>query len=434
MHSVKHAFVLEDRAMSGARVVMPQLGESIVEATIVKWRVRVGEPVTRGQTLAEVETDKATSEIPAPRAGVVKELLFAEGTTVPVGTAILGLDDGTESPRPAPPPSSRLPTQHLAPRPIDARGGPIRSSPAVRRLARRFNLDIMHIEGTGKGGRVTRDDVLRAGVSRPSAPPPIARAEATPFITQIPSPASEIEFRPATYRVQDGDQVVPFSRRRTQIAGHMSYSLHTAAHVVAIAEIDMSRVMAAKRADEKIADKQGLKLTFMPYVIERIARALGEHPEINATVVGQSLVLRREKNIGVAVDTEEGLIVPVIKRADELGLLGITRALQELSDRARRGQLSPEDLSGGSFTISNPGRDGNLFGVSIIRQPEVAIIRLGSIVKRAVVREIEGEDVIVVRPMMYAALSYDHRVIDGRKGNAFLHRVSELLSRAEPEL
>jgi 2-oxoglutarate dehydrogenase E2 component (dihydrolipoamide succinyltransferase) len=446
---------------------MPQLGESIVEGTIVRWRVKVGDRVTRGQTVAEVETDKATSEIPAPRAGTIKELLFPEGATVPVGAPILGLDDGSATVplKEIEPtskeaaqasevdgrwrePTARLPSKHLAPRAINDRGGPIRSSPAVRRLARRFQIDLARVSGTGRGGRVTRDDVLRlishsdaAQRLTPSMPPPIAQREVTPFATQYPAPIAESgadsrspAYRAPVYRVQEGDRVIPFSRRRAQIAGHMTYSLRAAAHVVAIAEIDMARVVSAKKAAESVAAERGIKLTFMPYVVECIARALGEYPQLNATVLGESLVLRRDKNIGVAVDTDEGLIVPVIKRADELGLLGIARALGELSDRARTGKLTPEDLGGGSFTISNPGRDGNLFGVSIIRQPEVAIIRLGAIVKRAVVREIEGEDVILVRPMMYAALSYDHRVIDGRTANQFLHRVTELLSRVEPEL
>lgn len=472
---------------------MPQLGESIVEATIVRWLVKPGDVVTRGQMLAEVETDKATSAIPAPHAGRVEALLAEEGETVSVGVAILGLEaaptstptlEATSTPRPtstptptleptleatprptftptrndpaAPAPSSvapdgprstRLPSQHLAPRGTDTRGGPIRSSPSVRRIARRFALDLGAISGTGRGGRVTRSDVLRAIATPPppSAPPPIARAEATPFATAFPAPIEEPisrapearsrrgPYRPPSYKVQRGDRVVPFSRRRAQIAGHMRYSLDTAAHVVAVAEIDMSRVMAARQADAPSAEQRGIKLTFMPYVVLAVARALIEHPELNATVLGDALVLREERNVGVAVDTTEGLVVPVIHRADELGLLGVARRIEDLSQRARAGTLTPDDVSGGSFTISNPGRDGNLFGVSVIRQPEVGILRMGAIVKRPVVREIEGEEAIVIRPMMYAALSYDHRVIDGRSGNAFLHRVAALLAAARPQ-
>jgi 2-oxoglutarate dehydrogenase E2 component (dihydrolipoamide succinyltransferase) len=430
------------------KVVMPQLGESIVEATIVRWRVKAGEFVERGQTLAEVETDKATSEIPAPRAGTIRELLAPEGAVVPVGAPILGMDDSTGAAPPAGPPVSvppkdatqRLPTKHLAPRGVDLRGGPIRSSPAVRRLARRYNVDLQRIQGTGKNGRVTRDDVMKAISQKGSVPPSLPRTETTPFETILPHPIAERAepqapaYRVPLYKPQPGDRVVPFSRRRQQIAEHMTLSLETSAHVVAVAEIDVSRLIAAKEKDAKIADARGIKLTMMPYFVQHVAKALAEHPELNASVVDRAIVLRAERNIGVAVDTEEGLIVPVLRRADELGLLGIARALNDLADRARKGMLRPDDVSGGSFTISNPGKDGNLFGVSIIRQPEVAILRLGSIVKRAVVREIDGEDAIVVRPMMYAALSYDHRVIDGRTGNAFLHRVTSLVQATTPSL
>jgi pyruvate/2-oxoglutarate dehydrogenase complex dihydrolipoamide acyltransferase (E2) component len=311
----------------------------------------------------------------------------------------------------------------------------MRTSPAVRRLAREHGVEIQKIPGSGKNGRVTREDILKS-VAEPSTPPPIARAEATPFETVLPQPIAERRsaYVPPPYKPKEIDRVVPFSRRRAQIAGHMLHSLQTSAHVFALAEIDMSRVIAAKNADAPHAERAGLKLTFMPYVIAAVARALGEHPELNATVADEALILRAEKNIGVAVDTTEGLVVPVIRRADELGLLGVQRQLAELSDRARAGKLTGDDVSGGSFTISNPGKDGNLVGLSIIRQPEVAILRMGSIVKRPVVREIDGEDAIVVRPIMLAALSYDHRVIDGRTGNAFLHRLAELLAAAQPAL
>jgi 2-oxoglutarate dehydrogenase E2 component (dihydrolipoamide succinyltransferase) len=399
-------------------VVMPRLGESIVEGTIVRWLVNAGDRVARGQILAEVETDKATSEIPSPSDGVVAERLVPEGETVEVGRPILRLGEAeTKS-------DGRLPTKHLLPR------GPIRSSPSVRRLAREHQIDLHRISGSGKAGRVTKSDVLKQ-LEQTSVPPPLPTADATPFPTQVPQPSA---FRPPAYRPQREDEIIPFSRRREQIAEHMLYSLKTSAHVFAVAEIDMGHVQRAKDADAPQASKSGVSLTFLPYVVASVAKALGEHPSLNATVVERSVILRREKNIGVAVDTEEGLVVPVVHRADELGLLGIARRIQELAEKARAGKLSPDDIANGSFTISNPGRRGNLFGVSIIRQPEVAILRVGALVKRPVVREIEGEDVIVVRPMMIAALSYDHRVIDGRTANDFLFRLTELLQSAVPLL
>jgi 2-oxoglutarate dehydrogenase E2 component (dihydrolipoamide succinyltransferase) len=399
---------------------MPQLGESIVEATVASWRVKPGDRVDRGQILAEVETDKATIEIPAPAAGVIAEILVPAGRTVPIGVEILryqgavaaearprleAVAGSAAEPPPAPrAEAARLPSAHLAPRPIGADGRERRASPAVRRIARLRGIDLDQIAGSGGQGRITREDLL------------VARA----------APRTS-HYRPPAYDPQPGDQVVPFSRRRAFIAEHMVYSLGTAAHVAAVVEIDMGRVLAARSADRAEAERHGVHLTITAYVVRAIGQALSEHPELNATVRGESLVIRRDKNIGVAVDTPEGLIVPVIRRADELGLIGLARAIAEKTDRARAGTLGGDDLAGGSFTLSNPGRDGNLFGISIIRQPEVAILRIGEITKRAVVREVAGEDAILIRPMMYAALSYDHRVIDGSKGNAFLHRVKALL-------
>jgi len=388
---------------------MPQLGESIVEATVARWLVKPGSTVERGQPIAEVETDKATNEIPAPAAGVIGEILVPEGQTVKVGTEILRYTEGaaaapTAAAAPVAVPAAvkaeeKAPSRHLAPRPAGRF-----ASPAVRRIARERGLDLDTVAGTGRNGRITPDDV-RKGPEAPAARAP--RALQAPVYTPVP-----------------GDTVVPFSRRRKLISEHLSTSLVTAAHVAAVVEIDMSRVVRARDAAKGTSE---VKLTFTAYVVRALAQALGEHPAINASVVGDTHVLRKARNIGVAVDTKDGLMVPVLKRTDELSLSGIARALEEMSAKARSGALTAEDLSGGSFTLSNPGRDGNLFGVSIIRQPEVAILRTGEIQKRAVVRELDGEDAIVIRPIMFAALSYDHRVIDGATGNAFLHRVRALL-------
>ena len=435
------------------RVVMPRLGESIVEGTLVRWLVGEGDAVRQGQILAEVETDKATSEIPAPRDGVVKALSCPEGETVEVGTVIAELTSSVSSPSAIPPEHSvepadappkppagpvpsegRLPVHRLAPRSTDARGGPVRSSPAVRRLARKHDVDIHTLTGSGRGGRITRDDVLRSLEEGATAPSRAREGEARSRAETSSRSRALKSFKIPTYRPGPQDREVPFSRRRAQMAEHMIYSLGTSAHVATVAEIDMVEVEKARRQDAPALLAQGIKLTFMPYVIRAVARGLTDYPELNATVLEDRLIMRGERNIGVAVDTPEGLVVPVIRRADELGLIGLARAVQELSQRARDNRLTPDDVTRGSFTISNPGRDGNLFGISIIRQPEVGILRIGTIVKRAVVRERDGEDVIAIRPVMYAALSYDHRVIDGRVGNGFLHRVSDLLANAQSEL
>lgn len=421
---------------------MPQLGESIVEATLVRWHVAPGATVARGQVIAEVETDKATNEIPAPEAGVVGELLIAEGTTVPVGTEILRYRAGSGAQaatagtpaRPAAAPSpraaaaapskeSRLPSAHLAPRPLGDDGRERRASPSVRKIARAQGIDLASVVGTGKNGRIRREDVL--------APAAVALPKPAPV---MPAASSTSVYRPTAYEPEPGDQVIPFSRRRTFIAEHMVYSLGTAAHVAAVVEIDMHEVVRARARDKASAEREGVKLTVTAYVVHAVAQALSAHPELNASVVGHSHVLRRAKNIGVAVDTKDGLIVPVVRRADEHSLLGLARAIEALTKKAQSGALTAADLAGGSFTVSNPGRDGNLFGISILRQPEVGILRIGEVQKRAVVRTIDGEDVIVIRPIMFAALSYDHRVIDGSTGNAFLHEVRVRLEGAQPAL
>jgi 2-oxoglutarate dehydrogenase E2 component (dihydrolipoamide succinyltransferase) len=457
-------------------VVMPQLGESIVEATLVHWRVEVGARVERGAPIADVETDKATSELLAPATGRLTRHLVEAGTTVDVGTPVAELEaEDAAAPRTA----STLPAQRAqrdaptAPaRPPDPstagrltrdygeaeRGGPPRHSPAVRRLARMHGIDLDGLVGSGRNGRVTRDDLLAmvegtaptpivrstpptlppaprtreivapTAPPAPSIPPPVAREQLTPFETALPSPVEPRTYRPTRYVPQPDDEIVPFTRRRMWIAEHMVHSLGVSAHVATVTEIDMSRVARA-RADAKAdAASRGFELTYMPYIVSAVADALAAYPELNATVLDEQLVLRGDRNIGIAVDTSEGLAVFVVKRADELGLFGIARAMHTMAARARAGALEPDDTAGGSFTISNPGKDGNLFGVSIIRQPEVGILRIGAIVKRPVVRQIDGEDAIVIRPMMYACLSYDHRVIDGRTGNAFLSRIASRLA------
>lgn len=442
--------------MSVVRVVMPQLGESIVEATVARWLVAVGTKVERGQPIAEVETDKATNEIPAPAAGIIGEILVAAGVTVKVGTELLRYAGavtgssgtgtavaGSTSPAasapgavgtPAPTSAmtqpavatSRLPSQHLAARAVGPDGAERFATPAVRRLARAHGVELASVAGSGRRGRITRADV-EAAVQAPSARTPSSAPTSAPMATAA---AGYRAYRPAVYTPQPGDTVQPFTRRRTMIAEHMHYSLHTAAHVAAVVEIDMSAVVKARAAQQAGAAAAGVKLTYTAFVVRAVAASLAEHPALNAAVVGEAHVLRRERNIGVAVDTPAGLVVPVIRRADELSLLGLARALEALAAKARVGTLSGEDLAGGSFTVSNPGRDGNLFGISVIRQPEVAILRTGEIQKRAVVRELAGEDAIVIRPVMFAALSYDHRVIDGATGNAFLHA---LRARLESE-
>ena len=420
----------------------------------------------RGDLLAEVETDKATAEIPAPAAGTVLALLAEEGAVVPVGTIVARIGSGdptsassgktsatpaggptesvadpSSSETAAPSSNGRLPNQRLIPQPTEP-GGPRRTSPAVRRLAREHGVDLHVLVGSGHRGRVTRDDVL-AALQKSSVPessfagPASATRVSGTGVGQFPmqaeaAPRSKSDGTAPLYRPGPRDRVESLSRRRQLIAKHLKHSLDTAAHVATVAEIDMHAVYMARAVDAPHAQREGLKLTVLAYVVQAVARALTEVPLFNATIQGDEVIHRADRNVGIAVDTPTGVIVPVIHRADELGLLGLARRIEDLSQKARTGTVTGDDLAGGTFTISNPGREGNLFGISIIRQPEVGILRIGSVVKRPVVREVDGQDAIVVRPIMYAALSYDHRLIDGRAGNGFLSKVAHRLEATQP--
>jgi 2-oxoglutarate dehydrogenase E2 component (dihydrolipoamide succinyltransferase) len=390
-------------------VVMPRLGESIVEATLVAWRVSVGQAVQRGEVLAEVETDKATNEIPSPTEGRVSALTVPEGATVPVGAVILRLDDGKESAPTAPPSASSTdrPTatgaaagrSRLAPHPVDASGRPQRTSPAVRRRARMEGLDLDRIAGTGRRGRITLADLDRSEAS------PAPRSD-WPMV--VPDAA---------------DEVRPISPRRRAIGRNLRTSLDTAVHVFAVTEIDLA---AVERLRDRLPSRPGL----LAVVCRALVQALNQFPELNGTVQGDRFIVRRSRNLGIATDTDRGLLVPVIHDAQHLSLDGLHAAIQRLAAQAREGDLDLAAQADGTFTVSNPGRLGNTFGVSIIRPPEVAILRLGSVTKRPVVVTEQGEDRLVIRPIMMAALTYDHRVIDGSLANRFLDRVRSELEAA----
>ena len=407
-------------------IVMPQLGESIVEGTIARWLVREGESVVKDQPLVEVETDKSNTEVPSPAAGVVAKLLAATGTVVATGKPIAVLEAGgatttTAGPAPAVVVSATEP---------EPAGGD-RHSPAVRKAAREHGVDLAKVAGTGDGGRVTKKDVLTfvdAAKAKPAAPVPAApAATATPAVPVPVSSAPRGAFRLPPYVPRAGDEVVPFTRRRRLIADHMVFSKQNAPHVAVVAEVDMHRAVAFREANKNAWKKEGVGLTFLPIIAHATVRALREFPKANARVLDDAFVLLREINLGIAVETEQGLVVPVIRQADEKTLKGLARAIDEVAEKARTGNLVPGDISGGTFTLSNPGRKGNLFGTAIISQPQVGILRMGEIVKRAVVVDADGEDHIVVRPMMYLCLSYDHRIVDGVYGNGLLHRIRELL-------
>lgn len=402
---------------------MPQLGESVVEATLLRWRVAVGDEVPLGAPIADIETDKAASEVPAPVAGRVARLLVAPGTTCPVDAIIAHIDgepasDGRSAPAAANP-AETSPAPESAPAPADAakatpigradRGPP--SSPAVRRFARAHDIDLRRVPGTGRGGRITRQDVL-AFSADPRGPSISGGAHASA------APPSG-----------DATTSVPWTPRRRTIADTLRTSLDTAVHAFTIGEIDMSAIQKAVRRHR--AAQPTPKVTALSFIVRGLARTLRDFPMLNAHGHHDRIEVHHERNIGVAVDTEAGVVVPVIRRADELDVLGIARCLEELAAKAKRGALRKEDLSNGSFTLSNPGPQGNLVGLSILRPPEVGILRLGTIQVRPVAVSVEDTYAIVAKPMMYAALSYDHRVVDGRTANDFLHTLSAALSSSE---
>jgi 2-oxoglutarate dehydrogenase E2 component (dihydrolipoamide succinyltransferase) len=469
-------------------VTMPQMGESVVEGTIAKWLVKEGDVVVEDQPLVEISTDKVDTEIPSPGAGRIAKIVAAEGETIPVGGTIAVIEPaGAEAtaklkvvapkapaPKSEPAPArvetiQERPAPKIAPspqaqpspspEPIQAAGaglreaepdigGPRRFSPVVLKIAAEEGIDLSHVRGTGIGGRVSKRDLqqyldaLRKGGTPAVAARPqsngvaqsSARPAASASATQAPA-ASGPGFKPPVYQPIEGDIVEPFTRRRKLIAEHMVFSKTHSPHVGTVAEVDVTNAMRlrAKYKDE-FARREGFSLTFLPIAAAATVRALKEFPRMNASVVGDSVVIRREINLGIAMDTDEGLLVPVLKAAEGMSVVGIARAIEVLRRKVAEKKITADDLAGGSFTLSNPGREGNLYGFAIINQPQVGILRMGEVKKRPVVVEVDGADAIAIRTMMYLALSYDHRVVDGVLGNSFLYRAARILEEADFEL
>ncbi len=420
---------------------MPQMGESIAEGTVTKWYKKVGDTVERDEPLFEISTDKVDTEIPAPAAGVLSEIKVQEGETVPINTVVaviggeVGVSTSAASKAPAAPAVAAPP-----PAASEALDRAQKSSPLVRKMAKEHRIDLSQVAGTGSGGRITKQDVLSYLESRgkraaPAVPPasepqPTPRAPsppvAPPAAAPVPAPQSTAEAPPL---VTDGgyagrDERVPMSSMRRRIAEHMILSRRTSAHVTTVFEADVTRIVRA-REDNKQAflEQEGVKLTYTPFFVRALVGSLKNFPELNASIDGDTIVFRKEYNIGLAVSLEQGLIVPVIKQADEKSFLGLARAVGDLADRARNKKLRPDEVQGGTFTITNPGPYGGLFGTPIINQPQVAILGLGGIHKRPVV----VVDAIAIRDMVYLALSFDHRLVDGALGDQFMADVKRRL-------
>jgi 2-oxoglutarate dehydrogenase E2 component (dihydrolipoamide succinyltransferase) len=421
-------------------VVLPSLGESVVEGTIAQWLVKEGDRVERDQPLVEVTTDKVDVEIPSPAAGVVRRIVASAGEVVPIGAELARIEPKTHANRKGVASSDR-PAEAGSPPPADFAGSEqrpktLRTTPVARRVAKALDVDPALAPASGPGGLITKRDILREAERRSAqsqALTPVARAAARSPESEAAHPSRALGF--ANYEVQEGDRVIPMSPLRRLVAEHMVYSKTTSPHVGTVAEIDLARVVALREAS-KIAFRKahGFSLGFLPFLVYATVRGLREYPALNASVLEDAIVEKVSLHIGIAVETENGLVAPVVRNADRLSVTGLAEAIEDLASRARSKRLSADELKGGTFTISNPGRHGNLYGFAIINQPQVGILRMGEIVKRPVVCSVDGEDAIAIRPTMHLALSYDHRAVDGAPANQFLHRVRELLERAEFDL
>jgi len=418
-------------------VIMPQMGESIAEGTITRWIKKVGEVVQRDEPLFEISTDKVDAEIPSPSAGTLLEIRNREGETVPVSQVVGVIETdaaaaakappaaeeskpAAAAPAPAPPavPAAAAPPPAVRPAaPAPDQASPF-LSPVVRRIAQEQGIDATRIPGTGAGGRVTKKDILdfiaRGGpAAAPAAPEAAPRAAGPSF-----APGARVAR-------------VAMSPMRKKIAEHMIESRRTSAHVHSVFEVDMSRVSKLREAFRgAYEERHGVKLTFMPFLIRSVCGALRAWPVVNSSVEGDQIVYRKDLNIGIAVALDWGLIVPVVKSADELSLAGLARTVNDLAERARTKKLNPDEVQGGTFTITNPGVFGGLFGLPIINQPQVAILGVGGIQKRPVVID----DAIAIRPMIHLAMSYDHRVVDGAVADQFLAQVKRSLESFDESL
>jgi 2-oxoglutarate dehydrogenase E2 component (dihydrolipoamide succinyltransferase) len=463
------------------------MGESIAEGTIVKWLKSVGDQIQRDEPLFEISTDKVDAEIPAPAAGTLTEILAAEGETVAVNAVVARIGEAgaaapapkapkapnaeAPSPTPGPPVSEPKPAapsvaakETPSPKPspradgqpapaaqtspqaresaaLDAAPGSIedlrrkKSSPLVRNIAREHGVDISEVSGSGLSGRVTKEDILKhieqkksgalpASAAAAAAPAPAARPQAPE-----PQPAPPA---PPAYSEGERVRIEPMSLMRRRIAEHMVLSRRTSAHVTTLFEIDYTNIARLReRTKKSFEERNAAKLTYMPFLVKASVDALKAFPIVNSSLEGDSIIYKQDFNIGIAVALEWGLIVPVVKRADELSILGIARAVQDLGARARNKQLKPDEVGGGTFTITNPGSYGGLIGTPIINQPQVAIMGVGSIAKRPWVVETEDGDGLAIRTIGLLSLSFDHRIIDGAVADQFMAHVKKTLETTD---
>lgn len=461
-------------------VVMPQMGESIVEGTLTKWLKKPGEHVERDEPLFEISTDKVDTEIPSPSAGVLSEIVVPEGQTVSINAVVGRIQDGNSTgasapaaaaapapqpPVPAPEPRAAAPAPPppppaapaFQPQPVatvvEETAGPL--SPLVRKMAREHNIDLSRVRGTGAGGRITKHDLeeyIAKGAApayaaaapayaapapqppppampAPQAPPPAAEVARIPQPVEVPPPAPAREPAPMP-GAAPGMRVEPMSIMRQKIAEHMVFSKRTSAHVTTVHKADMTKIAKLRdRLKGQFQAQYGFGLTFLPFVMRAATAALRQYPIVNASIDGTNIIYHRDINIGMAVALENGLIVPVIRNADEKNIVGLQRHIVDLAARARSRQLRPDEVQGGTFSITNFGTFGSIFATPVINQPQVAILGVGSVVKEPVV----VDDAIAIRSTCYLALTFDHRLIDGALADQFTAKVKSVLENWNEE-
>jgi pyruvate dehydrogenase E2 component (dihydrolipoamide acetyltransferase) len=433
-------------------IVMPQMGESIFEGTITKWLKKPGDKVQRDEPLFEISTDKVDAEIPAPASGILQDIKVVEGNTVQVNTVVGTIASDGESAAPAPAPSKASAPVSPATPPSSAPSSPAvaappaaepahedddehaRSSPLVRKIAREHNVNLSHVSGTGMGGRITKQDIM-AFLEKPApaaaAPAVSARASAPAISSSAPSP------RPTTPAAAafPGD-IVPMTQMRKIIAQRMIESRRTSAHVHCMFEVDITRIVQLRnKTKNAFEQRHGARLTFMPFFVRAVIIGLQQFPIVNASIEGENIRYHRHVNVGIAVALDWGLIVPVLKNADELNFLGLQRGISDLGERSRSKKLKPEEVEGSTFTVTNPGQFGAVFGLPIINQPNSAILGVGGIVKAPlVVTDSDGNDSIAIRSVVHLTLGYDHRLIDGAVADQFMAFVKKTLENWSEEV
>jgi 2-oxoglutarate dehydrogenase E2 component (dihydrolipoamide succinyltransferase) len=422
--------------MAHVELVMPKMGESIIEATILRWVKNVGDKVAMDESVLEIATDKVDSEVPSPIEGILMEIRFKENDVVPIGTVIAIIATETAETTPAASPAVAAPNvatsqAAAATTTVAAPANTTNTSsrfysPLVKNIAKQENIAVAELEtiaGSGAEGRVTKKDILSHVENRQANP--TAPATAAPMKANTPSVA------PTSVSVSGNVEIIEMDRMRKLIADHMVMSKQTSPHVTSFVEADVTNMFNWRSKMKGEFSKQyGENITFTPIFVEAVARAIRDFPMINASIDGTKIIIKKDINIGMAAALPTGnLIVPVIKGADQLNLAGLTKKVNDLANRARANQLKPDDIQGGTFTLTNVGTFGNVMGTPIINQPQVAILATGAIKKKPAVIETEYGDVIAIRQMMFLSLSYDHRVVDGALGGSFLRRVADYLEQ-----